>query len=620
MSFYEALKTMINANIDNKNTDWQKKVFEKLHTKFSLISLMDGFGNSSFKAPIEKGWTRYCTEKNPNLPTSRDRCGICTGPASGLLVLDVDRFEAFKAYFEREHGIPPQFDTFIVETGRGYHIYFQYPDDGQEYTNKSFRENGFDIRGLGGQVVAPGSRHPETEKAYAIASDFEPIPAPQWLLDLCIKPASSEKSQPEEVKPSEPVSPLELAGKLEKLPSHIREMIAQGKPKGQRSEASMQVMLFLLSHGFTDEEIKNIYGSYPIGEKSREQGEGWFKRELESAKQHRQNSQQRKKTIYSCVKADDIIKSDIKQSFLIDTVLPKGGQLILHGKSGTFKTHLVLQLAIDLLHEDKERFLDTFPINREYSPRNILIINGENSVADMKAKMTMIEKSIDEEKVSAINKKILFMEKSGYITFTDTFDNPTFIQAISSQVKENSIDLVIIDNLQCFHTRVENENEQMRQVVNKMTELAVKHDLTLVLVHHSGKGDATELRGASSLKDWATNIIAIEESKGNYLLHNTKSRSSKKFEMVKLTFNESILTPCDTKERDEDIISIVMKQKGGFIDTKGNLIESIKKYCSENNINKSTVEIRKMIEEAVAVGKLIVKRGDANSYQYQLKE
>ena len=73
------------------------------------------------------------------------------------------------------------------------------------------------------------------------------------------------------------------------------------------------------------------------------------------------------------------------------------------------------------------------------------------------------------------------------------------------------------------------------------------------------------------------------------------------------------------KERDEDIISIVMKQKGGFIDTKGNLIESIKKYCSENKIKKSTVEINKMIEEAVAVGKLIVKRGDANSYQYQLK-
>ena len=257
MSFYEELKMMIDANIDNENTDWQKEVFEKLHTKFSLISLMDGFGNSSFKAPIEQKWTRYCAEKNPNLPTSRDRCGICTGPASGVLVLDVDDLEKFQAYFERLHGIlPPKFDTFTVETGRGYHLYFQYPNDGQEYTNKSFRENGFDIRGLGGQVLAPGSRHPTTGKVYLIIGTYEPIPAPQWLLDLYIKPASSEKSQPEEVKPSEPVSRLELAGKLEKLPPHIREMIAQGKPKGQRSEASMQIMLFLLSRGFTDEEIK----------------------------------------------------------------------------------------------------------------------------------------------------------------------------------------------------------------------------------------------------------------------------------------------------------------------------------------------------------------------------
>ena len=54
-------------------------------------------------------------------------------------------------------------NTFTVVTGSGKpHFYFQYPEDGKSYGNKAFKKNGseksvFDIRGTGGQVVAPGS-------------------------------------------------------------------------------------------------------------------------------------------------------------------------------------------------------------------------------------------------------------------------------------------------------------------------------------------------------------------------------------------------------------------------------------------------------------------------------
>ena len=68
------------------------------------------------------------------------------------------------------------------------------------YTVDQLKAMGFDIRGTGGQVVAPGSVHPDTGKFYTIHNEGEIAPAPQWLLDLSLqeeieKPAL--KGQPE---------------------------------------------------------------------------------------------------------------------------------------------------------------------------------------------------------------------------------------------------------------------------------------------------------------------------------------------------------------------------------------------------------------------------------------
>ena len=114
--------------------------------------------------------------------------GIATGPASGLLVLDVDDPERFAAVCQEKGWTIPE--TRTHETGSGKpHYVFKYPIDGRSYGNKGFgkktkRFYGFDLRGVGGQVVAPGSVHPVTGRLYRIINDRDPVPCPQWLLDL----------------------------------------------------------------------------------------------------------------------------------------------------------------------------------------------------------------------------------------------------------------------------------------------------------------------------------------------------------------------------------------------------------------------------------------------------
>lgn len=289
MTYNEQLANVIKNHKNDTGNDWQAKAFRLLHEKYSLISLKDGFGDNNLKASIEKGWSKWCKEKNPNLPTSKDRCGICTGPASGILVLDVDNLEKFEA-FCKSKGILCKFETFTVQTGKGWHLYFQCPSDGRDYGNLSREKDGFDVRG----VLAPGSRHPKTQTVYEVVNPAEIAPAPQWLLNLYTDQSQQAAVQHQEASTLKntlswcELSPQEIAAlenKLETLPYEIQKLIREGKPKGERSEASMSVMVSLLNNGYSQDEIRQIFLQFPIGDKMKENGEKYFMKEINRAMQ-----------------------------------------------------------------------------------------------------------------------------------------------------------------------------------------------------------------------------------------------------------------------------------------------------------------------------------------------
>jgi hypothetical protein len=97
---------------------------------------------------------------------------IVTGQDSGLVVLDVDRPEILNGW---------QSDTLTAHTGKGRHFYFSL--NGATAKNSvSKLASGLDLRGDGGYVVAPPSRH--ASGATYTWRDFntDPQPVPAWLL------------------------------------------------------------------------------------------------------------------------------------------------------------------------------------------------------------------------------------------------------------------------------------------------------------------------------------------------------------------------------------------------------------------------------------------------------
>jgi bifunctional DNA primase/polymerase-like protein/primase-like protein len=112
--------------------------------------------------------------------------GIVTGEISNLIVLDVDpkhggddSFEELERRFEK---LP---DTVEAQTGGGgRHLYFTHP--GGFVPNRAGLKQGIDLRGDGGYVVAPPSRHPSGQ-LYAWARGHSPddmavAVLPRWLL------------------------------------------------------------------------------------------------------------------------------------------------------------------------------------------------------------------------------------------------------------------------------------------------------------------------------------------------------------------------------------------------------------------------------------------------------
>lgn len=141
------------------------------------------------KHPIGKGWqSRGMHSWADIVATWQDRptanVGIVTGAPSGVWVLDVDPanggLDRLRELIATHGELPP---TYTVETGSGgWHSYFRMPTDFEPTNSRGRLPAGLDVRGTGGQVVAPPSV--SAKGTYRIHLDAPVVDAPAWLLDL----------------------------------------------------------------------------------------------------------------------------------------------------------------------------------------------------------------------------------------------------------------------------------------------------------------------------------------------------------------------------------------------------------------------------------------------------
>ena len=136
---------------------------------------------------VERWWRRW-----PDANVA-----IRTGAESGLVVLDVDPRhggDATLAVLVEDQGPLPPGRT-VATGGGGLHLYFKHP--GHKVSNDAGRRlgEGLDVRGDGGYVLAPPSRH-QSRAVYKLAARGGEIPPmPDWLFDRLKTPVPVDRPQ-----------------------------------------------------------------------------------------------------------------------------------------------------------------------------------------------------------------------------------------------------------------------------------------------------------------------------------------------------------------------------------------------------------------------------------------
>lgn len=155
------------------------KVAEELASAgFHILPLRPGT-----KVPSLKDWQNLATDdvntvkdhwaENPDCNVGIN-CGL-----SGLYVVDIDPKNGGEATWTElvaEHG---HVDTFTVRTASGgTHYYYEMPSTPMKNTAGALGA-GIDTRGLGGQVVAPGSV--VAGRSYKVTNNVDVAPLPKWV-------------------------------------------------------------------------------------------------------------------------------------------------------------------------------------------------------------------------------------------------------------------------------------------------------------------------------------------------------------------------------------------------------------------------------------------------------
>lgn len=128
--------------------------------------------------------------------------GLVTGSRSGLVALDIDTRHGGDdtlAELERKHGPLPE--TVRNLTGGGWHEMFAYPN--VPVKSKANLAPGVDIRGDGGYIVAPPSRHASGQnygwEVGHAPEDLALAPFPAWVLHLSSSSTRASTPSPSHV-------------------------------------------------------------------------------------------------------------------------------------------------------------------------------------------------------------------------------------------------------------------------------------------------------------------------------------------------------------------------------------------------------------------------------------
>ncbi len=189
---------------------------------------------------------------------------------------------------------------------------------------------------------------------------------------------------------------------------------------------------------------------------------------------------------YNFIKLDELYSQPLEISWLIEDVIPSNSIGMIYGASGSGKSHIILSMAAMIANG-----LPWFEKDTEQG--NVLVLAGEGLSG-----LSRRFKAIEIEHGITINQERLFI--SNRAIGIDTDKGYKQVEKAINELDEPP-QLIIIDTLsRHLMQSEENSNDDMARFINRLEDIRLKYECTIILVHHTGKSASQGARGASALK------------------------------------------------------------------------------------------------------------------------
>jgi archaellum biogenesis ATPase FlaH len=296
-------------------------------------------------------------------------------------------------------------------------------------------------------------------------------------------------------------------------------------------------------------------------------------------------------------------REEVANKWLIERLIPKNGVTILSGEPGSYKTWMLLDIAIKVAEGGK--LFSQFQAEQGA----VLMIDEENRIGLIKDRLALLG--------ADPSLPIYFWIKSGFDIEEQVNDLMEFIQ-------KNDIKLVTFDSLVRIHSKDENDARQISEVYKALSLVQVV-GATILLTHHHRKDTMNRggsrnqsLRGSTDILAGLDSHVAVKKKGRDGLeVVQTKSRDAEELEPFGLVvvkgdkFLFEYVGNEQAKVKDKARYSVMdflaQKQSVSRVELLGNLGGTY----GENSIGEA-------IKELVAENKILEHRGEKNKKSYSL--
>jgi hypothetical protein len=405
---------------------------------------------------------------------------LITGAVSGIVALDWDKEKGRELRKEwNVYGGPAS----ITPRG-GFHTLHRHPGHVIQSKARLIGDDtgGLDIRGDGGYIVIPPSTFEGKSYKWEIAPwMIEAPPLPERALALIDK------------KPAPTVAAPEGVGEADGLPAGVGE--------GQRNDMAARLAGRYLVH-LLPEEVWPILQAWnrknrpsPLPEE-----------ELRATLYNIARRERDKAPVLELVDSSDLARLVVApKRKLIDPFLPAGSKSIVAAWQGSYKTTLLLNWAVAINN--------ALPVFGRFdtSKGRVLYVDRENNPELTNLRVEKIARGMHGARGG-----ITFQFPKEKPDLADRRVRETYIKTI----KEGKFDLVIFDSFLCFfNLRNENDNTEVRNVLELVGEIPARTGAAILFIDHAGKASPEKAksgikvtpRGASAKGDWADVVMTLEE-------------------------------------------------------------------------------------------------------------